>query len=226
MIALMDALGDKQDLSKLAEKIGMNSEGELAWQAMLNIFRRLKEGDAAVWKEWVGRISPQGSKFSNEQKIAFLKIAETKTSGEVQAEVRKALGDVYYGTGQFEHSADYFGRVYDTAQSPDDKDAVFPKLLDASLKGLQFERIAGLVANHLSEADLDPEGVIIKLLTAYLGKPPLGTNQEAVLKALEEIKIPRERPKWREWLDGWKTVPSQEKAENAEESERPQGAKN
>ena len=69
-------MGDQQDLNKLAEKIGLNSEGELAWQAMLSIFRRVKETDTTVWNEWMGKITAQGSKFSNEQKIAFLKIAE------------------------------------------------------------------------------------------------------------------------------------------------------
>jgi len=222
LIALADEVGDEQDLSKLAEKIGMNSEGELAWQAMLNIFKRLKETDTAVWKEWVGKITAQGSKFSNEQRIVFLKIAEIKASGEVKVEARKTLGDLYYATGQFEQSADYFGKLYDAAQNPNDKDAILPKLLDASLKGFQIERVAGLVGNHLSGADLDPEGVIIKLLSVYFGKPPLGTNQKAILKALEEIKVPQERPNWRKWLDGGKTTSSQEQAEK---SEKPQEAK-
>ena len=216
LIAMTDEVGDEQDLGKLAEKIGMNSEGELAWQAMLNIFRRLKETDTAVWKEWVGRLSSQNDKFSNEQRIAFLKIAEAKASSETKLEVRKKLGDLYYTTGQFEQAADYFDMLYKASQDPKDKEAVLPKLLDASLKGLQRERIVGLVGNHLSEEDLDPNSVIIQLLNGYLGKPPLEANQKAVLKALEEIKVPQNRPKWLQWLNGWSTSLSKNEGEKSD----------
>ena len=90
------------------------------------------------------------------------------------------------------------------------------------MKSLQLDRLAGLVGNHLSEGDLDSESVIIKLLTVYMGKPPLGTDQKAVLKTLEEVKAPQKRPKWRQWLNGWKTTSSQS---DAGKSNKPQEAK-
>ena len=216
LIALVDGEGDEQDLNNLAEKIGKNSEGDLAWQAMLNIFKRLNESKTAVWKEWMGRLTSEGGSYTNDQRIAFLKNAEAKASAEIKLEARRKLGDLYYKTGQFENASVYFNMLYEAAQNSQDKDAIFEKLLTASLKGLQFERVAGLVGNHLSEADLDPNGVMIRSLDDYLGKPPLGANQKKVLKILEEITITQERPNWRQWLNGWKTTLSKEEEEEVD----------
>lgn len=220
-IALVDQEGDEKDLNNLAEKIGKNSEGEMAWQAMLNIFKRLNESKAAVWKEWVGKLTSENGSYSNEQRIAFLSIAEAKAPAETKQEARKKLGDLYYSTGQFEQAAELFNTLYEAAQNSADKDIILKKLLDASLKSVQLDRINALIGNHLSKADLDPNGVIIQLLTGYLGKPPLGANQKAVLKGLEEIKISQERPNWRQWLEEWKAILSKEE----EKPEKPQPAK-
>ena len=213
LIALVDQEGDEQDLNHLAEKIGKNSEGELAWQAMLNIFKRFNESKTVIWKEWVGKLTFESGGYSNDQRIAFFKIAEAKAAAEIKLEARKTLGDLYYKTGQFENAAVYFNILYEAAPNSKDKNAVFEKLLDASLKGLQFERVAGFMGNHLSEADLDPNGVIVRLLNDYLGQPPLGANQREVLKTLEEITVSQDRPNWRQWLNGWKTTLSKDEEE-------------
>jgi len=210
LIALVDEKGDERDLDNLAEKIGKNSEGELAWQAMLNIFRRLGESKTAVWKDWVGKLTSGKGGYTNAQRIAFLKVAEAKVPGGMKQDVRQKLGDLYYSTDQYEPAADYFNTLYRAAQNTGDKDAFLKKLLNASLKGAQLERIRGLIGNHLSEGDLDPNGVVIPLLNDYLGKPPLGASQKAVLTALEEIKVSQERPQWRHWLDGWKAILSKD----------------
>ena len=75
IIALADAVGGKEDLSWLVEKIGINSESIPAWQAMLKIFTG---SDIVVLKEWMDKLTDQDSKvkLSGEQKIEFLKIAE------------------------------------------------------------------------------------------------------------------------------------------------------
>jgi hypothetical protein len=75
LITLANEVGGKEDLDWLAEKIGSNSESEPAWQAMLNIF---ENSDAGVLNKWVDKLTSQSSqiKLSDEQKTAFLKIAE------------------------------------------------------------------------------------------------------------------------------------------------------
>jgi HEAT repeat protein len=214
LIALANQVGDVNDLNYLAEKIGKNSEGELAWQAMLNIFN--KETDAVVWKEWVGKLASGNGSYSDSQRIAFFKIAEVKAPAEDKLQVRKKLGDLYYTTDQFEQATDYFGMLYDAAQNPKEKDAILPNLLNASLKSLKLERVTGLISNHLSKKDLDSNSAIIQSLNGYFGKPPLGASQKEVLKVLEGIKLPQERPNWSKWLDGWKETPSKNEEEKAD----------
>ena len=222
LITLADEAGDVNDLNHLAEKIGKNSEGELAWQAMLNIFKRFKESDAGVWKEWVGNIASGNGGYSHEQRIAFLKIAEAKAPADNKLEARRKLGELYFTTGQFEQATDYLGTVYDAAQNPKDKDAILPNLLSSSLKSLKLDRVTGLIGNHLSTTDLDLNSVIIQSLNDYLGKPPLGANQKEVLKALGEIKLSQERPKWRQWLGGWN---EESDKDAAEEEDKPKPTK-
>src|SRR4030042_2053765 len=48
IIAFADEVGGKEDLNWLSEKIGLNSESDPAWQAMLKIFRG---SDAGVLNE-------------------------------------------------------------------------------------------------------------------------------------------------------------------------------
>jgi hypothetical protein len=60
--------------------------------------------------------------------------------------------------------------------------------------------------------------VIIQILSAYLGQPPLGAEQQAVLEALEQLKPPSARPKWQEWLAGWKTPPDKEQGEKPDKT--------
>jgi HEAT repeat protein len=95
LITLANEVGGKEDLVWLAEKIGSNSESEPAWQAMLNIF---ENSDASVLNEWVGKLTSQGSqiKLSDEQKIAFLKIAEkVAKTPEEKRKILTGLLDVY-----------------------------------------------------------------------------------------------------------------------------------
>src|SRR4030043_1171058 len=134
IIALANEVGGKEDLNWLAEKIGLNSESDPAWQAMLKIFTG---SDTSVLKEWMDKLTLQSSKvkLSNEQKINFLKIAEAaKGNSENKPEIRKRLAVLYYETGQFEQAADYLGILYEIAQTPEGKEAILPNLLDACLQ--------------------------------------------------------------------------------------------
>ena len=162
IIALADAVGGKEDLNWLAEKIGLNSESDPAWQAMLKIFNG---SDAGVLKEWVDKLIVEGSKIrlSDEQKIDFLKIAEkenAKGNSSYMPEIRQKLAGLYYKIGQYEQAADYLGILYDMSKAQEDKKAVLPNLLDACLKGSKLERTAELLKSFLTEGDLDPNSVV------------------------------------------------------------------
>lgn len=204
LVALADEVGGEEDLIWLAEKMGANAEGEPAWQAMVKILKDLKDTDPAAWKQWVDKLTAEDSKLTNEQQLAFLKTAETGGVGEYKAEIRKKLAELYYITGQFDSAADYFIMQYEAAKTPEDRESVLPKLLDACLKGSKQDLLTELVGSYLSKSDLDLNSTIRQSINDYLSQPPAGSDPYAVLKVLEGIKVPQGRPRWHQWLNGWK----------------------
>jgi len=219
IIALADAVGGKEDLNWLAEKIGVNSESDPAWQAMLKIFAG---SDTGVLKEWMDKLTVQSSKFklSDEQKIDFLEIAENaKGNSEYMPEIRKKLAPLYYKTGKYEKAEGYFSLLYEMAQTPEGKKAILPNLLDASLKGPKPERIAELVKGCLAEGDLDPNSMVVRTIGNYFNKPPVGAVPNDVLKVLIAIKVPQGRPQWNKQLESWTVLLGE-----AKEPDKPKSA--
>jgi hypothetical protein len=203
IIALADAVGGKEDLDWLSEKIGLNSESDPAWQAMLKIFAG---SDTSVLKEWMDKLTVQNSKIklSDEQKIDFLEIAENaKGNSEYIPEIRKKLAGLYYKTGQYDQAESYMSILYESARTPEGKKAILPNLLDACLKGAKPERIAELVKSCLTEGDLDPNSIVVQTIDNYFSKPPAGADPNEVLKVLNAVKVPQGRPKWNQQLKSW-----------------------
>ena len=203
IIALADAVGGKEDLNWLAEKIGLNSESDPAWQAMRKIFTG---SDTGVLKEWMDKLTVQSSKIklSDEQKIDFLEIAENaKGNSEYMPEIHRKLADLYYKTGQYEQAEGHFSILYKMAQTPEGKKAILPNLLDACLKGAKPERTVELVKSCLTEGDLDPNNIVVKTIDNFFGKPPVGVDPNEVLKVLIAIKVPQGRPQWNKQLKNW-----------------------
>jgi len=203
IIALADEVGGKEDLNWLSEKIGVNSESDPAWQAMLKIFTG---SDTGVLKEWMDKLAVQNSKIklSDEQKIDFLEIAENaKGNSEYMPEIRQKLAGLYHKTGQYEQAEGYLSILYEMAQTPEGKKAILPNLLDSCLKGAKPERTAELVKNCLTQGDLDPNSIVVQSIDNYLNKPPVGADPNEVLKVLMAIKVPQGRPQWNQQLESW-----------------------
>ena len=203
IIALADAVGGKEDLNWLSEKIGVNSESDPAWQAMLKIFTG---SDTGVLKEWMDKLTVQSSKIklSDEQKIDFLEIAgNAKGNSEYMPEIRKKLAGLYYKTGQYEQAEGYLSILYEMAQTPEGKKAILPNLLDACLRGAKPERTAELVKSCLTEGDLDPNSIVVQTIDNYFSKPPVGDDPNEVLKVLVAVKVPQGRPQWNQQLKIW-----------------------
>jgi HEAT repeat protein len=205
IIALADAVGGEADLNWLSEKIGLNSESDPAWQAMLKIF---DGSDTVVLKEWMDKLTEHGSKvkLSDEQKIDFLKIAEkenAKGNSTYLPEIRQKLAGLYYKISQYEQAADYLGILYETAQTPDAKKAILPNFLDACLKGSKLGRTTELVKSCLSEGDLDPNSVVVQTISNYFNAPPSGVDPNKVLQTLIAIKVPQGRPQWSQQIKSW-----------------------
>jgi len=214
LIALADEVGSKEDLDWLVEKIGVNSESEPAWQAMRNIF---KVSDAIVFDEWVDKLTSQSSKIklTDEQKINFLKIAESKIANGSKQKVRKRLATFYYQTGQFEQAAEYLRQLYESTQLTEEKDEMLPDLLIAYLSLSKDGPATELLAYYLTERDLDPNNAIISSLDRFFYNPPDEEyDLNATLEVLSTIKPPLPRPMWNQWLQEWANRLSSKETEN------------
>jgi hypothetical protein len=205
VLNLAGEVGSKDDLSWLAERLG-STEGELAWQAMLKIF---KAAEADVLDKWVGQFSSQEmkGKLSDEQMVSLLETAERKASGEKRSEMlketRNRLAELYVKGGRFEQAAKCLGLLWEAADSLDEKEAVLGRLLDVYLRWPNIEAAKGLVANQLLEADLDSNSVITRSIENYLATQTGGAEPKAVIKTLMQIETTAVRPMWAEQMKRW-----------------------
>lgn len=206
LIGLAGEVGGKEDLAWLAEKLGSNTESELVWQAMLKIFNG---SDTTIISEWINKCCSEDSqiKLSDEQKISFLEIAEQKASAENKPEMvtdaRWNLSRLYSKKGEFERAADYLGRMYESAQTTKEKDAILPVLLDTYLKWPNVQLATKLMENCLIEKDLKSDNAVAQVLDNYMSNPPAGADPNKVLQSLARIKTPNTRPMWQRWLKTW-----------------------
>jgi len=208
VIELAGEVGNQDDLVWLRDKIGLTAESELAWQAMLKIFKR---SEADVLAKWVGKFdlptTNTKGKLSDEQKVSFLEMAERKAAGEnklkILRDIRKKLAELYKKSGDFEKAAKYLGMTLKDAQTAEEKESILAELMDAYLRWPNVKSAKDLVANCLLEKDLDPNSAIVGAIDNYLSSPPAGADPEVVLEALTQINPPPERPKWLEQVKLW-----------------------
>jgi len=202
IIDLASEVGGREDLFWLAEKTGTAAENEPAWQAMLKIFKRC---DADVLNEWASKLDSPSTegKLSDEQKFSLLEIAEAKANIENKLKmlkgIREKLADLCKKNGKFREAADYLGILHTSADSPEEKDAILPDLLDAYLRWPNVEMAARLVDNCLLKKDLGPNSVVVLAIDNYLTHPPVAAEPNMVLEELlAEIKTTEDRPAWAE----------------------------
>lgn len=203
IIALAGDVGGSEDINWLSAKIGSSSESDPCWQAMLMIFRRDNGKLVSDWTEMI--ISNE--KLSQDQKTAFLEIAERKAIAEDDQEkiniIREKLADLYIMTNRFDAAAKYLGLLSESAIDSQARQSISLRLLDIYLKSQNIEAAAHLVNNFLLETDLDPSGPIMASLDDYLSKQPSDGSLPDILKLLVAIELTEERPLWLEILKTW-----------------------
>jgi HEAT repeat protein len=206
VMELAGEVGGKDDLPWLWDKIGANSEGKTAWQAMLKIFNNC---DVNVIEDWIGRFDSQAGKgkLSDEQCVSFFELAERKAVAENKAEMvratREKLAQLYTKAGQFEQAAEYLGKLRGSAKTAEQKEAILGQLVDVYLRWPKVEAASLLVGNCLLEKDLGHDSAVIRSIDAFLDNPSEGSDPNMVLKSLRRIKLADQRPLWRQQLARW-----------------------
>ena len=208
VIELIGEVGGKGDLALLAKKIGSTPESNLAWQAMVKIFRS-SSCDAAVLDKWIGEFDSTStkSKLSDEQMLSLLETAEGKAESENKPEmlkrIREKLAGLYKKSGKFKQAADYYGVLYQTVEPPEAKEAILADLLDVYLRWPNVEQAAILVDNCLLAKDLDPNSALALSIDGYFAHPPVGADPNKTIEALSKINAPEARPMWHRQLKRW-----------------------
>ncbi len=207
IIDLAGDVGGQEDLVWLGEKLAAGSgEGESAWQAMLKIFKR---SVADVMGEWLSKLAAENTqgRITNEQMIAFLEMTERKADGENKLEllktVRQELASSYITNSNFERAAECLGKLREAAKTDQEKGEILNKLLEVYLKWPNVKNAADLVYNSLLEKDLEPNSVIVQSIDSYLNTPPEGGDPNSLLVELAKIRVPEQRPKWRQRMELW-----------------------
>jgi len=206
VMELAGEVGGKDDLAWLWDKLGANSEGKTAWQAMLKIFNNC---DVNVIEDWIGRFNSQAGKgkLSDEQYVAFFEMAERKAVAENKAEMVRAtkekLAQLYAKAGQFEQAAEYLGKLRGSAKTAEQKEAVLGQLVDVYLRWPRVEAATQLVGNCLLEKDLGNDSAVIRAIDAFLDEPSEGSDPNVVVKSLRRIKSADQRPLWHQQLARW-----------------------
>ena len=206
---VMDLAGDvggKDDLLWLWDKVGANSEGKSAWQAMLKIFNNC---DTNVIESWVGKFDSQSvnGKLPDEQYVSFFELAERKAAAENRADMVKAarekLAQLYAKSGQFEQAAEYLGKLRESARTKEQKEIILGQLINVYLRWPKLEAAALLVGNCLLEKDLGGDSAVVRSIDAFLDNPSGGAEPNMVLKSLRKVKASDQRPLWRQNLARW-----------------------
>jgi len=207
LIALAGEVGGREDLAWLWEKVGAAAESDLAWGAMLRIFKRC---ELEVFAEWTDKLSlsAEGPKLSEGQMLVFFEIAEQKAAGKENTEMLRGiwaeLAQLYKRSGKFAQAADYLGRLHETAESSEERQSIVPSLLDVYLRWPEVDKAAKLVHNCLLTNDLEPNSPVVLSIERYLREGSGGVDPNEVLGGLiARIGPVDDRPQWQEHLRRW-----------------------
>ena len=214
IIKLANEVGSVEDIDWLAEKITTKAHSDISWQAMLKIFNG---SGADVLGKWIDKICLEKTlNLSDEQKLAFLDIAQAKAVAEKKTEeiakVRPLLADIYEKSGSFSQAVEYVKLLRDAA--PEDKKPAFDdKILNLYFKANNFKALSDTITEMLTKQDLTPQSSAIAIIAARLNNPAYVDANKDLLAALQKIKLPQDapRPLWKQQIEKW-SKPSQKPA--------------
>ena len=198
-------VGGPDDLQWLASKIGVTSDSEQTWQAMLKIFKR---SDWPVLNDWITKFSNGDPplQLTDEQRISFFEFVERKALTENKIDILKNIRDnlatSYSKTGDYKRSAECLGFLIQQEQHPDAKTAAMARLIDVYLRWPNIKAAKELINNRLLEKDFEPNSVMILAIDNFLNTSAADPN---IIGQFASIQTPKPRPVWENQLKIWST---------------------
>jgi hypothetical protein len=222
LIELADAVGGKEDLVWLSDKVANTPESKPAWQAMLKIFKRSDTETIAQWfKQLRDKIAD--NKLTDEQMLAFLETAEGKIAAEknpkLLPDIQKEMARLYKQRADYERAAKYYGILLKSNPplSEQEKDTYMAQLLDVYLRWKNIESAKQLITNRLLSSDIDSNSPLISTVTNYFGGQDNKTDPNILLGPLSRLALKENRPLWnaqlKKWQQSFATIPDPNKTE-------------
>jgi len=204
LIALAEEVGTIDDLTWLVEKINANSEGPLAWRAMMSIF---EHSSAATINEWIPKLEERS--LAGARMISFLELAERKASADARTEmlrsIRYKLASRYIEAADLTRAAEYLGNLLRDDTDQNRRRQLRAELMSVYINAGNLKAAGLLVANRLLEADISAESPLAKVIDDYIKNPNGAIEPSALLEELSKIdaRTAGDRPKWKMQLTGW-----------------------
>ncbi len=199
-----------KDLPWLFQTLGPNGKNELAWQAILRIF---KDSDVQTILPWLDSGQEAVSEnLSLTQHISLLEIAHSKAADQNDSSVLRSLRDrlssLYLQTRQYDQAAQQLGLLIESEPSPDTKDQLVARLVGVYLKAENQPAVVEVVKNRLLTRDIDPNDAVIKVIDAHLNDQADPNKAAALIDALVKIAFnAAERPNWGAKIASWRPAP-------------------
>jgi len=211
-----------EDLRWLWGRVGVQGDGDLAWEAMLKVFGRSELAVLSQWVETLGHAVAAG-KLDADSMLSFLEMVEHKAAAEQDTKVLvdawRRLVRLCKQTGKFERAAEYLGRLHEAARSADEKAAIVPELLDAYLRWPRPDKAAELITNCLLTRDLDPNSAVVQSIERYLQEPEASADPNKIVgQVLEQVGEVADRPGWKQQVQRWKSRLGRSQPKKAAES--------
>ncbi|MBN1361643.1 MAG: HEAT repeat domain-containing protein [Sedimentisphaerales bacterium] len=224
LVDLAGEVGGPDDLDWLSKKIGQNSEGEPAWQAMLKVLGR---SGPEVVNKWMAEFDAPGNviALSTEQKAAFLAVAEKTAQAGNDADKLKdiwtQLFTLHVAANDPVRASESMTRLLAAAADDRERAATSARLLGVCLTSPipQIDLAVTVVESFLAERDLGPDNPIAVAVSTYLNQPPNGADPNALVTRLRQIKVvePDKRSLWRRLLVQWQSFATARKPQEAQQ---------
>ena len=210
LITLARQAGGAEDIGWLSEKLTDPISGEPAWDALFEIFKLSDVGTFITWMPNLNKTSGAQPVLSDEQKIAFLKLAEGKSkdanSIAYLGQVQENLAELYVKTASYDLATEYYGLAASRLENGPAKDAVLAKLLNCYLLKGSISPAKDILEFYLQSSDIAADNAMIVVLNDFITKQTDSAQTKEAVKTLSQIKTPQPRPDWQTQMTKWLTL--------------------
>jgi hypothetical protein len=205
IIELAAEVGQFGDIEWLKAKVDSNSQGDLAWAAVIKILQRQ---EAPVIIQWAITLEQAGvdGHYSDVLEVAENK-AQLQGNGAALQEARLKLSDWYEAKGQHDKSIEYCGKLLEMAG--DDLQIIEKAelgLVKAYLARGDVGNIAQVVTGRLARGPLGQQDSIAAEIDKFLTSDAAAEQKKPLLNALAAIKFEGDRPQWSQRLGEWQKI--------------------